>query len=338
MSVDLSVKRARIGTHNGTFHCDEVLACYMLKTLPQYKDSEIVRTRDAEVLKSCDIVVDVGGVYDPSNHRYDHHQRGFDGTMSTLCPGKPWVTKLSSAGLVYLHFGRKILAEVLKCKEFDAIVDKLYDKMYENFIEEIDGIDNGIPISEDKPKYLITTNLSARVGHLNPWWNDEHPDIEDRFHKALDLVGHEFLDRVNFYAKAWWPAREFVKDSVENRFETDVSGEIMLLSRGGYPWKDHLFTLEEELEINPSIKFVIFEDTNHTWRVQAVPIYHNSFVLRVPLVPEWQGLRDEEASKAAGIPGTIFVHGTGFIGGNQTQDGALEMARKSLKLHNEKNA
>ena len=33
----------KIGTHNGTFHCDEVLACFMLKQLPQYKDAEIVR-------------------------------------------------------------------------------------------------------------------------------------------------------------------------------------------------------------------------------------------------------------------------------------------------------
>ena len=64
-----------IGTHNGTFHCDEVLACYMLKLLPDYKDAAIVRTRDPALLKECDIVVDVGGEYDPATHRYDHHQR-----------------------------------------------------------------------------------------------------------------------------------------------------------------------------------------------------------------------------------------------------------------------
>ena len=28
-----------IGTHGGLFHCDEVLACYMLKVLPEYKDA-----------------------------------------------------------------------------------------------------------------------------------------------------------------------------------------------------------------------------------------------------------------------------------------------------------
>ena len=64
-----------IGTHNGTFHCDEALACYMLKLLPEYSDAKIIRTRDPEQLKSCDVVVDVGGIYNPSMHRYDHHQR-----------------------------------------------------------------------------------------------------------------------------------------------------------------------------------------------------------------------------------------------------------------------
>ena len=33
----------KIGTHNGSFHCDEVLACFLLKQLDQYKDAEIVR-------------------------------------------------------------------------------------------------------------------------------------------------------------------------------------------------------------------------------------------------------------------------------------------------------
>jgi uncharacterized UPF0160 family protein len=43
--------------------------------LPEYSDAEIIRTRDENVLKTCDIVVDVGGKYEPSSHRYDHHQR-----------------------------------------------------------------------------------------------------------------------------------------------------------------------------------------------------------------------------------------------------------------------
>lgn len=39
------------------------------------QDAEVVRTRDPELLAECDVVVDVGGEYDPERHRYDHHQR-----------------------------------------------------------------------------------------------------------------------------------------------------------------------------------------------------------------------------------------------------------------------
>lgn len=33
------------------------------------------RTRDSEVLSGCEVVVDVGAVFDPSTKRFDHHQR-----------------------------------------------------------------------------------------------------------------------------------------------------------------------------------------------------------------------------------------------------------------------
>lgn len=38
-----NMSSVKIGTHNGTFHCDEVLACSMLKILPRYKNATIIR-------------------------------------------------------------------------------------------------------------------------------------------------------------------------------------------------------------------------------------------------------------------------------------------------------
>jgi uncharacterized UPF0160 family protein len=60
----------KIGTHNGAFHCDEALACAMLKMLPDFRDAEIVRTRDPKLLETCDVVVDVGGVFDHNLKRF----------------------------------------------------------------------------------------------------------------------------------------------------------------------------------------------------------------------------------------------------------------------------
>lgn len=56
------------------------------------------------------------------------------------------------------------------------------------------------------------------------------------------------------------------------------------------------------------------------------------FESRKALPLQWRGLRDDVLSKDAGIPGCVFVHMSGFIGGNQTFEGALAMAKAALKL------
>lgn len=66
--------------------------------------------------------------------------------------------------------------------------------------------------------------------------------------------------------------------------------------------------------------------------MQAVGVAPDRFESRKPLPSQWRGLRDEELSKEAAIPGCVFVHISGFIGGNQTYEGALAMAKASLKL------
>ncbi|XP_059539019.1 MYG1 exonuclease isoform X2 [Myotis daubentonii] len=316
----------RIGTHNGTFHCDEALACALLRLLPEYQDAEIVRTRDPEKLASCDVVVDVGGEYDPQRHRYDHHQRSFTETMSSLSPGKPWQTKLSSAGLIYLHFGHKLLAQLLGTSEEDSMVGTLYDKMYENFVEEVDAVDNGISQWEGEPRYALTTTLSARVARLNPTWNQPNQDTE----RAMDLVREEFLQRLDFYQHSWMPARALVEEALTQRLQVDPSGEIIELAKGGCPWKEHLYHLESGLSPPVAIAFVIYTDQAGQWRVQCVPKELHSFQSRLPLPESWRGLRDEALDQVSGIPGCIFVHASGFIGGHRTREGALSMARATL--------
>ncbi|CAG0891137.1 unnamed protein product [Cyprideis torosa] len=329
----------KIGTHNGVFHCDEALACYLLKVLPEFKDAEIIRTRDEKVLESCDVVVDVGGIFDPEKFRFDHHQREFNESMKSLSGGKyPWTTKLSSAGLVYYHFGERIIAELLKRKADDKLVGTIFMKTYEHLIEEIDAIDNGISICpDDMKKYHITTHLSARLGRLNPTWLNPEQDTDQIFPQAVALAGSEFFDRVNFYGNVWWPAKAIVVEAFEKRFQIHESGEILELPKSGCPWKEHLYDVEREQGIEGVAKFVIYTDTNGKWRVQGIPIAQGSFANRVPLLEAWRGLRDEELSKRSGIPGCVFVHTSGFIGGNTTREGALEMAAVTLEHAHAKN-
>lgn len=74
------------------------------------------------------------------------------------------------------------------------------------------------------------------------------------------------------------------------------------------------------------------DERSKSWRVQAVAKSPDSFESRKALPTQWRGLRDDELSKECGIPGCVFVHMSGFIGGNHTYEGALAMARGGLKL------
>jgi uncharacterized UPF0160 family protein len=321
----------KIGTHNGVFHCDEVVACYLLKLLSP--NAEIIRSRDNEVLDKCDIVVDVGNKFDPKNNRYDHHQAGFVETMSTIVPGKTWTTKLSSAGLVYGHFGKGIIKKLLVSVK-DSDIDSIFDYVYDHFVHELDGIDNGIPMFDGEPKYRINTGLSSRVQKLNKNWTQEEFDEEAAFQSAMKLAGKEFEDCVMFSANVWLPGRTIVQAAIDNRFETHSSGLIIELS-SFCPWEEHFFFLEKEMGIEPTIKYVLFTDKNGSWRVRAVPLSKGNFLLRIPLLKSWCGLRDEELSTVSGIGGCIFAHSSGFIGGNLSKDGALKMALKCIELSKE---
>jgi uncharacterized UPF0160 family protein len=104
---------------------------------------------------------------------------------------------IQSKSRIYLlvrHFGKEIIANAAQLPLNDERVTTLWQKIYEvripcphplpsiliphmtqEFIEAIDAIDNGISQYPTSivPKYRNRTDLSSRVGHLNPAWN--HP-------------------------------------------------------------------------------------------------------------------------------------------------------------------
>ncbi|RDB28969.1 hypothetical protein Hypma_015495, partial [Hypsizygus marmoreus] len=324
-----------IGTHNGTFHCDEALAVFLLRQTAAYREATLKRTRDPAILDTCDIVVDVGAVYDAAKKRFDHHQRGF-----TEVFGHGFETKLSSAGLIYKHFGQEVIANTTKLPVDDQKVETLWLKMYKEFIEAIDAIDNGISQypSDIKPKYRSRTDLSSRVGTLNPAWNQptDSQTVDSQFAKASLLAGEEFLGKLDYYANAWLPARDILIASVaSSKQNIDPSGKIILFEQF-LPWKEHLFELEADPSSNitpgEAIYVVYPDETAGNWRVQAVPASPESFESRKALPEQWRGLRDEELSTVSGIPGGIFIHASGFIGGNKTKDGALQIARAAMVI------
>src|SRR5690349_9777738 len=109
-----------LGTHDGSFHADEVTACSLLLLYDRIDRNKIYRTRDEKQIEKCDYVCDVGGQYDPKRRRFDHHQIDYKGTMS-------------SAGMVLLYL-----------KEQGLMEPHLYDYYNKSLIMGVDAHDNGL--------------------------------------------------------------------------------------------------------------------------------------------------------------------------------------------------
>lgn len=353
-----------VATHNGHFHADEALAVHMLRRLvPEYMAAQLVRTRNPAELAKADIVVDVGGEYDAETRRFDHHQLGF----TTTFPER--ATKLSSAGLIYLHFGRGIVQRRIeqmqeKSKETvavaDADVDLLFKKLYTGFVEALDAHDNGIDPYD--PAALAAGGvdgagiekrysdggftLGAVVARYNAQWNDTEAEAQGqagedaRFLEASARIGEEFNRELDYLVGAWLPARSLVRGAFAARHEFDSKGRLLIFRSQSCPWKDHLYTEEEAAAAQDpaaevKVLYVLYPDKSGQWRVQCVPATKGSFVSRKPLPEAWRGRRDGELDKVLeGIaePGAVFVHASGFIGGHRTFEGALKMAQKALEI------
>ncbi|KAG0735296.1 hypothetical protein G6F57_000198 [Rhizopus arrhizus] len=324
-----------IGTHSGHFHCDEALAIALLRRTDEFKDAILVRTRDPAKLAECDIIVDVGGVYDPATHRYDHHQRGFTETFDDK-----HATKLSSAGLVYKHFGKEVVGKLLGDAVSPSDAEKIYLKTYDCFVEALDANDNGIsaypnnitPLFKETP-----TSLPDRVAKKNPSWNEvvTNDEVDARFVQASEMAGEELVDYVLRLKTSWLPARTLVVEALDKADEVHSSARIIALERS-CPWKEHLLDLENErgLTGDKSILYVLYPEGSPegNWRIQCVPVRPEGFENRKSLPEAWRGFRDDELSRISGIDNCIFVHAGGFIGGNKTRQGACEMARLALEL------
>jgi uncharacterized UPF0160 family protein len=362
------------------FHADEACAISMLMYLKKFRGCKIVRTRDPKESSKCNCLVDVGGVYDPATLRFDHHQSSFKDTFSPEYP----LIRMSSAGLIWKHYGRRVLVEAIEPKLQNPglygyppnVVSLLHDKIYDMFFKEMDAHDNGItPYPQCmnlEPLYIYSTTLAMRVRHMNPSWIDPEEEssrekMMQRFMKAVQLTGDEMRQCSLRLINDWLPARSYVYEALEKRFDVHPSGEIIQLQRG-VPWESYVFewekTVQQQLDsksgnssknssndnqdqkrtnnvfssssklsplsIPSSIKYVIFPVKNARM-VRAVPIRLGSFESRKPFPKPWRGLSEGDLQAVCKIPKIKFVHNTGFLSSHPTEQGARLVASTSLE-------
>lgn len=237
-------------------------------------------------------------------------------------------------------------------------VSLLWEKLYKDFVEALDAHDNGISIYDPaetknlkKRFYDGGVSLGSLVSDLNNNYSDDEEETtsapkkeptpsevqaaEDaRFIKASELMGTTFLRKLTHYYRSWLPARKLTQQAYNPLAALPTPLNQILILPHSLPWKDHLSTLEESAaNSQPPVLYVLYAESSEPgakWRIQATSD-GDSFESKKALPEKWRGIRDEALDSVCGVNGCVFVHASGFIGGNKTKEGALEMARLAVE-------
>lgn len=281
------------GTHDGTFHADEVTACALLLLFNLIDFDKIKRTRNADVLETCEFVCDVGGMYDPQRKFFDHHQAEYQGM-------------LSSAGMVLLYL-----------KQTGILKDKEYTFFNEVLIEGVDAHDNGKDL---QVKGVCTySNIIASFTPIE--YDADTAAHEKSFYLALDFA-RKLLERLWKKYQYSQSCRQIVEDAMAQ------SRDCLIFDKN-IPWQDSFFELNGE---NHPALFVIMPSENH-WKLRGIPPNSNQRMqVRMPLPKEWAGHLGEDLKTVTGIPGAVFCHKGRFISVWETKEDALKALEKVLDL------
>ena len=283
-----------IATHNGNFHADDVFSIAALKSiLPSFK---LIRTRDLELIGKADIVVDVGGVYDPDTDRFDHHQRGGAGERENGIP-------YSSFGLIWQKYGLEI------CQGNQDVANAV-DAGLVSTIDAIDcghvkGVSDGI-------------SLSQTIGMFNPTWQEDS-HFDSCFDEAVDFAAR-MLTRFIAAANGGISAKAIVAKAID-----DAEDPRVIVLEKYTPWKRTVHALSTEA------LYMVYPSQTGQWRIQTVPVEPGSFEDRKSLPTQWAGLSDKALKDVTGIDDAMFCHNGLFIAGAESFESTMKMASIALQ-------
>ncbi|MCR5186042.1 MAG: MYG1 family protein [Clostridia bacterium] len=310
----------KVGTHNGVFHSDEVVGMAILDIVYEDEGLHVVRTRDAEELGKCDIVIDVGG------GSLDHHVAGFNLKRET---GEMYAT----AGLVWKDFGIGAIGNVLMKMGVDIYVQDIYSIKAEidsKFIIPVDLEDNGIKAE---------THIFSFIPSFVPSFTEKNPDYEKAFFKAETMacsILRKIIEKMIVKRFAKNIIVPLMKEEYhEYQTHSDRYLGIITLPSQTMPWLENVVKENDNME--SCIKFVIFPYPDGGWAAQCVPpSLERKFEQLVPFPKEWAGLKNQELQEVSGIPQATLCHNGCFFARAISREGIIDMCRIALRESNDR--
>jgi len=290
-----------VGTHDGRFHADEVMATAILNKIFEL---EIVRTRDPKTLGELDIVYDVGG------GEFDHH-----GVEKVYRENE---TPYAACGLIWNKFGRDVIYMENPSLTNDEIESVFYhvDRF---LIEGIDAQDNGLKVADE---IIPSMNISTIISGFNPPWYSE--ELEDKaFSEAVKMGGY-ILNNTIKRKLSIIQAKDVVISAYENRDRSEV------LVLGTYcPWEGTIQDIDEEGQII----FVIYPNKN---RYTMQTVKDRDGITRRYLPKTWGGKENEDLSAITGVEDAIFCHTGRFIAVAGSFEGIMRMTELAINCDEDK--
>ncbi len=328
----------QIATHDGKFHADEIVACAIIGKI--HPNNIITRTRNQSIINSSHIVVDVGGIYDADAGRFDHHQDDCDLTFTHDYTNNWSKIPMSSAGMVYKYYGKKLLLIVLKeegllggvdKKTISALTQQIYWQVYKEFFREIDAIDNGVrqwaaTDLSTTPEYPITNNLTSLIGGMNYVNTSDDSKQSHLFKEAMILSLNILILKIR---KCWIDTVGYntekiqIIEDLDKRFETHPSGHIVFCRQNYRNWRRVLGEYEKKTNKSPLVWFCIYP-YKEEWRIGTVN--DRSFTPR-------RLIHDKETLMKRGVAkkDIIFIHKNRFISATTNMISAIALAKVCLK-------
>lgn len=299
-----------IGTHNGIFHSDEVVAVAILCLLHNDEKIAVVRSRDIEVLHKCDICVDIGG------GKYDHHQPGFNLKRNS------GIT-YASAGLIWKDFGSKVVLKFLKeanlLKKVTQSYSNVVDSIDKNVIKFVDAEDNGIDLG---------LHYMSFISSYLPEWYESEPNFENQFTKVLDTTITVLEQKIRQVISEIY-ATELIRE--QSKSSMYFSNHILEIPSQTIPWLDTVCNINHEHFCSNTINFVIFPYPAGGWAAQCVPpSLEEKFKQIVPFPKSWAG-QTNDLAKISGVDDATFCHNGCFFARAKSKNGIIKMCALAMK-------
>lgn len=302
--MDKDNKKVKIVTHNAGFHTDDIFAVAILSLVleKEGKEFDIFRSRDEKIIKEGDYVVDVGGIYDDSINRFDHHQEGGAGKRENGIP-------YASFGLVWKRFGEDLCGN----KEVADRIDK-------RIVQPIDAIDSGVQFLDFKVEGLRPFDVGFITASFYPTWKESPFEVDQTF-TNLVLYSKILLSRIIKSESDGFESENVVLDLYKN----SADKRVVVIESSLYSWNKVLSKFPEPL-------YAIYNNVNNnTWSMKGVRDDSSSFVYRKFLPEIWSGKRDEELEKITGVKGVVFCHNGRFMAVAKTKEAILELAKIAIE-------